>query len=563
VNDEIAAPRKISVEFVLYACIIIVSLAFRFALLGRAPLNDDEARLAMEAWSSARGGDVLISGQPGYIALTAASFFLFKASTFFARFWPALIGSLTALLPYFFRDRLGKPAAIILAILLAVDPFMISISRSASGSIFALVGLLAGIGFWRLRRPIWSGIAFGLALLGGVDLWPGLIMIGVVYFTLSNPLKSSAASGEENRKPSVKILLISLAVTAAVISTTFLTKPAAISAIGSSLVEYFKSWALPGTTPFYSAFMIWLIVQIPVVVFAIWGLVIGIKEKNPLATFCGIWWGLALLLGILNPSRNLNELFWASVPMLTLAAIALSRLAAQWQPESRIGFLAETAAVVALMVFSFMNFTNLVNSSGMDAENLRNRIIGILLPLVLLAVVTVLFAWGWSASSTRKGLIFGIGLVLFTCWIGSVWKAADLGSRPESEFKYSAGYSIGENNLLKSAGDLSLWSTSQVNRIDVQIVNVDSDALKWALRNFDNLSTEQIFNPHASSSIVITPANYLIEAKDEYRGQNITWSIQPDFADMTLQDWAKWAIFRTAPQKNTDLILWAKNSLFP
>ncbi len=562
-NNEIAASRKISVEFVLYACVIIVSLAFRFALLGRAPLNDDEARLAMEAWSSARGGDMLISGQPGYIALTTVIFFLFKASTFCVRFWPALIGSLAALLPFFFRDRLGKPAAIILAILLAVDPFMISISRSSSGSIFALVGLLAGIGFWRLHRPIWSGIAFGLALLGGVDLWPGLIMIGVVYFALSNPLKITETGGEEKRKPSLKILLISLAVTAAVISTTFLTQPAAISAIGSSLVEYFKSWALPGETPFYSAFMVWLIVQIPVIVFAIWGLVIGIKEKSPFAVFCGIWWGLALLFGILNPSRNLQELFWASVPMLTLAAIALSRLADQWSPESRIVFLAETAAVVALMVFSFMNFTNLVNSTGMDAETLRNRIIGTLLPLVLLAVVTVLFAWGWSAGSTRKGLIFGFGLILFTCWIGSAWKAADLGSRPEFEFKYSAGYPIGENNLLKSVSDLSLWSTSQANRVDVQIVNVESEALNWALRNFDNLSTEQIFNPHASSSIVITPANYLIEGKDEYRGQSITWLTQPDFTDMTLQDWAKWAIFRTAPQKNTELIIWAKNSLFP
>lgn len=562
-NNELTTSKKISVEIVLYACVLIISLALRFALLDRTPLNEAEARLAMEAWNLAQGKDVLISGQPGYIALTASVFSVFKASNFLARFWPALIGSMAALLPFLFRERLGRTTALVLAFLLALDPFLISMSRSASGSMFALVGLLAGIGFWYIRRPVWSGISFGLSLLGGIDLWPGLAVFALAFFASPKTLRLAWTTEEGNRKPNFKIMAISLAITAGVISTTFLTNPAGISAVGSSLIEYFKSWVAPSHTPYYSAAIIWLILEIPALIFSIWGLVDGIKDQNPLTSFCGIWGGLALLLALVNHSRNLEELFWVSVPLLILAAMKISRLVQRTQVESKVVFFAEMAAVIALCVFSFMNLINLVNSNSMNPEDLRNRIIGTLLPLILLAIVTALFAWGWSAPSTRKGLMLGIGVILLAGWIGSVWKAADLGSRPELEFSSSRGYPVGESNLIKTVSDLSLWSTSQANRIDIQIVNIGSDSLKWVLRNFDNIRVEDNFNPNLASSVILTPQNIVIESESIYRGQNIVWSIEPDFASMSVRDWAKWALFRTAPQKNTELILWANNALFP
>ncbi len=561
-NNELTTSKKISVEFFFYAGILIISLAFRFAFLDRISLNEDEARLAMEAWNIAQGKDLLISGQPGYLSLTAAFFFIFKASNFFARFWPALIGSLAVLLPYLFRDRLGKNTALILSLFMALDPFLINISRSANGSIFALVGLLAGIGFWFNRRPVWTGISFGLSLLGGVTLWPGLIVFILALFAAPKTLRSIWITGEGRRKNEVLVMAISLAVTVGLISTIFLTHPAGISAVGSSLIEYFQTWGSPSQMPYYSALILWLILEIPVLVLAIWGLISGTKEQNPMTAFCGIWGGLALLLAVVNQSNNLGELFWVSVPLLILAAMAIPRLITQIQIESKVVFYAETVAVIALFVFSFMNFTNLVNSNSMNPEDLRNRIIGTLLPLILLAVVTALFAWGWSAKSTRIGLVLGIGLILLTGWIGSAWKSAELGSHPEFEFNNSRGYPIGEKNLLKTISDLSLWSTSQANRVDIQIANIDSDSLLWALKSFDNVQLEQSFNPHSSSSIILTPQNMVIESENIYRGQNFLWSLEPDFASMSAKDWAKWGLFRTAPQKSTELILWAKNALF-
>lgn len=553
--------KKISIEFVLYCVILIVSLAFRFASLGRVPLNDTQARLALDALNVAQGKETLISGEPGYISLTAVAFFIFGATDFFARFWPALIGSLIVLLPLLFRDRLGKVPALILSFLMALDPFLINVSRSAVGSIFGLVGLLAGIGFWIKRKPIWSGIAFGTALLGGVDLWPGAITLGLALLISTRITRSAETIVMEDRKNFIRDTLISLAVTVGIISTILLTNPKGISTIGSSLAGYFNSWGQPAEIPFYSSFFIWVIVELPALILGIWGLIIGIRKRNALTSFCGIWWGVGLLLAVMNPSRSLAEFYWISVPVLILAVNALVQIFSQ-QHDSKVVLLAETAVVIALFGFSFLNFIYLVNSYGLDAETMRNRIIGTLVPLVLLIVVTGLFAWGWSAQSTRKGFSYGLVILLFIGWFGSAWKAADLGSRPEFEFRFGGRYPVGEYYLLDTVSSLSRWSNGQARRIDVQIAGINSASLDWSLRDFENTGKELKFNPKSDSSIVITTMNEDIQSIDTYRGQRILWSTQPDFANMTVRDWLIWSFFRTCPQQKIELILWAKNALF-
>lgn len=561
-NEKMHSTR-IPIEYAVYALILVTAIALRFLVLGKMPLNNDEARLALEAMHVAQGNDVVVSGQPGYISLTAIAFSIFGDFNFFARFWPALIGSLLVLLPLLFRDRIGKTAAVVLSLLLTFDPFLITVSRSANGSIFALAGLFAGIGFWRKNKPVLTGISFGLALLGGVDLWSGLIAVGLAFLAaLWARKRIRDDEALEDGKPSMKAAVISSLVTVAVIGTVFLTHPDCISAVGSSLVEYFKSWGSTYTTAFTSAAILWLIIQIPVICLGIWGLLTGIKRKDPLVNFLGIWWGIQLLISVLNPSRNLAELFWISIPMLVLASTTIERFIAQRQSENRWVFLAETVLVVALCVFSMMNFAALVNASGLDAETMRNRIIGTLLPLVLLAVVTLLFAWGWSSNSTRRGLVVGLGLIFFAVWIGSAWKAADLGSWPEYEFKFGGQTPVGTETLLSSMSDLSRWTTSQANRIDVLVAGLDSDSLMWALRDFENLDLETSFNQNMTPSIILTPVETEIQGTSAYRGQKVLWAVEPDFEEMSIQDWMKWGLFRTGPQKNIELIFWAKNTLF-
>ena len=129
--------RKFTWESLLYAAILLIAFGFRFALLGKPPLSDAEAVLALNALELADGQGLIQHGEPGYIPLTSVLFQIFDSTNFLARFWPALLGSCLVLAPILFRNMIGKKSSIILAGLLAVDPVLIATSRTAGGGMLA------------------------------------------------------------------------------------------------------------------------------------------------------------------------------------------------------------------------------------------------------------------------------------------------------------------------------------------------------------------------------------------------------------------------------------------
>ena len=506
----------------------------------------------------------MLPGQPGYLSLTAGIFSVFESSNFFARFWPALIGTVLVLIPILFRKFIGNTPAVLLATFLAVDPLLISVSRSASGTMLALVGLLAGIGFLLNRKYTLSGIAFGLALVGGQDLWPGLAAFALAIL-LSTPSFRNLASQFSllgMQKGNLKATGITAIVTTVFLSTLFFLKFQVISTLGSSLVEYVNSWSIISPLKFYAAGSAWLVIMLPGVIFGVWGFVSGTREKKPLVKLLGYWFAIAFIAALINPSRHVLELFWASIPMWTLAAMKVVAIFENSKMESRLICVVEAGAVIALFIFSFLYFTNLVNSVGVDPIESRNRLIGMVLPLILIVILTFLLAKGWSVESAKKGLFLGFFILLFTGLVGSSLKAANFGTRFENEIWSGNGSPVGYRYLSSTLTDLSKWSTGQDKGIDILVVGLEKPSLNWALRNYEKVSYDSVFNPNLSPSIILTRVDTEIEAIASYRGQKIGWLAQPDYQNMSIVDWLKWALFRKAPQDKFELLLWARNDLF-
>ena len=149
---------KLSTEHFFYGLAIILAVGLRFIGLGNTPLSDGEARIALQAVSAFQPGHVISGGQPGYVLLTAASFFLFGTSEFLARFWPAVLGSLLVLMPYLGRERFGQKPALVMAFALAFEPSLVAASRQADGRILAITGLAFAMMFLLRRNAIWAGI---------------------------------------------------------------------------------------------------------------------------------------------------------------------------------------------------------------------------------------------------------------------------------------------------------------------------------------------------------------------------------------------------------------------
>lgn len=547
-------------ETIFYSVIILIGVGLRFALLGNHPLNDGEASLALQAMALSRGEETVLAGEPGFLSLTTVLFFIFGPSDFWVRFWPAVFGIGAILLPLLYRAQLGRIVSVVLAGFIALDPVLIGVSRTADGSTMAMVGLLAGIGFLLLKKPLLAGISLGVALSGGQSIWSGLLLLAgvlAVNHILPGAKTETFPGAAEKGKPVGKITITAI-ITLALLSTLFLINPNGISAIGSSLAEYFASWrGISG-----GALVAWLLIEIPVIILAAWGMVDGFMRKDPRARLLSSWWGLGLILSTVTAGAGVNRFFWISLPMLALGAIKVTELVNHFLIENRTVFVSEALLVVALTIFSFLNLLALVNNVSVGTEETRNRIIGALLPVILLIILTVLLTWGWSASSTRKGFIFGMLVLISFALVSTTWKAASLGNLPEQELASGWAYPTGNENLITTISDISRWNTGYDDRIDLMLVGIDRPSLQWALKDFEDLRMETGYNPGQSASLVITGVEQTIESSSSYRGQKFLWAVAPDTGVMKLADWVKWVFFRRAPVEKTELILWARNDLF-
>jgi hypothetical protein len=562
-NDHKTNTLHFSMTTLAYALIFLVTLGLRFALLGHHPLNDQEANLALQALALSKGEQAVLTGQAGYVSLTAVNFFVFGAFNFMARFWPALIGTLAVLLPLLFRPWLGRKTALLLAALIAIDPVLIGASRTADGSTLAMVGLMAGVGFFLMRKPLLSGVCLGASLAGGAEIWIGALLLILLFFigraSLVNPTTDTPV---EFPKRLWGTTAITAGVSLIVISTTFFTHPVGISAVGASLGDMLAALGEIDGAALLGMSAAWLWMELPLVLLALWALIDGLLKNESLTRWLGLWWGLALVLAVITPAIGVNHFHWMSIPILILAAIKLGPIFQHQTVENRLVFIAESVVVGALIVFSCMNLLALVNNLYFTPEETRNRIIGTLLPLILLVIMTILLSWGWSVTDTRKGFITGMLLIFAFAAFSNTWKASGLGSRPQFELSTGASYATGTAPLMTTIADISRWNTGHSDRIDILLVGVDLPSLEWALRDFERVSRDSGYNPNLSPSLIVTGIDRNITSSTSYRGQKFLWSVKTYLTALNLGDWIKWATFRTAPVQKDDLILWARNDLF-
>ncbi len=170
-----------TLEHAFYALALAIAVGLRFLHLGALPLSDFEADWALQALHITQGLKPAIGPNPAYVHLTAVLFFIFGATNFLARFWPALAGSALVLAAWFLRGRLGRIPALILAFGLAIDPGLVAMSHLAGGPMLAIIFLVLTALMWMDGRRAAAGLFAGLALLSGPSVWLGLVGVGLAW----------------------------------------------------------------------------------------------------------------------------------------------------------------------------------------------------------------------------------------------------------------------------------------------------------------------------------------------------------------------------------------------
>ncbi len=328
-----------TLEHAFYALALAIAVGLRFLHLGALPLSDFEANWALQALQITQGLKPAIGPNPAYVHLTAFLFYIFGATNFLARFWPALAGSALVLAAWFLRGRLGRIPALILAFGLAIDPGLVAMSHLAGGPMLAIVFLVLTALMWMDGRRAAAGLFAGLALLSGPSVWFGLAGVGLAWVFGSGIGRKAPCAGRgqgrayrdrpQARRTSTwrncgwpfsgdSGLWSLLAV-----CSSFLQKD-----YRHSLHRLEFSCAAGGPSRMSnSGGHCWLfrLTKSCRLSFGIAGVVRGILKRDADTLRLGIWALVALLLALIYPGRQTGDLVWALLPLWVLAAIELAR----------------------------------------------------------------------------------------------------------------------------------------------------------------------------------------------------------------------------------------------
>jgi len=553
----------------LYVLALVLALFCRLWLLGKAPLSDKEAGLALQSLGIAhRESPSLLGPHPGYLLLTAVSFFLMGSNEFAARIWPALAGILLVLAPILFKRYLGRGPALALAFVLALDPGLNAASRQAGDLMLAVVSVVMAFGFLLKSNQSGLGIFTALALLSGPQAWEGLLGLAIagtiIYIYHPNIWSRASIIGGpegEDFRPKWKNGVLWFLVVLVAVGTLFFLVPNGLSAAVGSLVSYIQGWAQPTSTSILAIILALVFYEVLILLVGIWGLFWGLIHREPLDLFLIVWFLISIILCVAYPARQVSDVVWSLLPLSALAVRQAFRLISELR-ERLVPSLVASVPVVTFLIFIWMMFVSL-SVPGTPQEVLQNRWLAFLMAILLLGLAFGLIWWGWSLQVARSGYWLGFAFILAIYTLSAGWNAAGLGERPDLEIWRGDAYFQDADLMVSTIGDVSEWNDRSRWGIDIAIVGLDSPAVKWALRNYSNTENVDVLAVDRSPSLLITADQKEPAVAASYTGQNFTWRQSLAWPLMFPTEWGRWLAVREAPSEKQVIVLWVRSDLFP
>ncbi len=327
----------------------------------------------------------------------------------------------------------------------------------------------------------------------------------------------------------------------------------------NSLPAYIRGWAELATIPPLRLITALLAYHLWPLSFGVVAAVRSWLVRDTLGRWLSAWFLLALGLALVYPARQVPDLVWPLVPLWLLAAREFSRDLA-WVREEGWTSLGLAGLIALFLVYIWLNFSAIARFSvDLQAAAIRWRLIGGAAGLII--VSTGMIAAGWSRQVARRGLVWGLTLILGLYTLGSAWGMVSSAERRVQEWWYPQPTSLEEDLLLDTLGDLSEWHTGRRDGIAVVVLD-DAPSLAWSLRNFPNLRSESNLAPDALPEVVISPQQDEPRLAAAYRGTDFLWRASPGWSGALPEEVLSWVVFRRAATTSEYFILWARNDLF-
>ncbi|MCC7370419.1 MAG: glycosyltransferase family 39 protein [Chloroflexi bacterium] len=323
-------------EAVAWAAVIGLTLVSRLLLLGWAPLNLDEARRAVDAYTLLHEGRVAYEGGAILTNLTSLVFGLFSEGETQARLVPALAGVGLVLTPLLLRSVLGRWWSLLSSVALLLSSLLLNSSRTLSPAAPTLLCLtVTAISWWRFgiayeRGWLAAGVVSAFVGLGlDTSFVVGLLGLVLAYAIAEGDLFGRSAWWGPVGKHARLVLAIGIG-TGVLLSTRYLMNPQGIQA---GLFDPLTRWTTEiARGAGLTAPLLVGMLDGSLLILALLGLT-AYRAHPRTIRFLGTWLLVSLTLASLMRMPEIRYLVQPIVPAAFLAGFGLWRLW-RWQIEA-------------------------------------------------------------------------------------------------------------------------------------------------------------------------------------------------------------------------------------
>jgi hypothetical protein len=358
--------------------------------------------------------------------------------------------------------------------------------------------------------------------------------------------------------------------------TMFLLSPGGLSAWLNALPVYLSGWVQPSGVPAGRLWFALLAYQPLALLFGLVAVVRGWLQRRKRHIRLSLWLLAALPVASFYPARQVGDVAWILIPLWALAALELSNHTRIFLEERR-EVAGMATLVFILLSFAWLDYAGIaldpLNPANVTSNAIQvggtvlfdqlppTRYILLLSVLLLLVVSVLMVGLGWSARTARLGSVWGLMVALGIYSLGMAWGATSLRTPAGWELWWPDKRPAQADLLLKTVNEQSEWSTGDASSQDVTLLDIDSPALEWLLRD-RNLYKASALDLQEAPAIVVSSQSDAINLPIAYRGQDFSWRREPFWDIAGIYEWIKWSVFRELPYDAETVVVWVRNDLF-
>lgn len=519
----------------LFVLVLVLAGVLRLLNLDAIPLAPSEASNAYSAWQLWQPEAIIqtSASSSAYVSLTALLMPVLGADDVIARLIPALAGMGLVLVPWLMRRWLGSIGALAAGLLLAVSPTLGVVSRTADGTMLALLAggllLVAWLRYQEAGERQWliaAAIALALGLTSSALFYGLLLTLGLAYLAQAKvgpPLFYTEEMEEDQvvyapaptHWPERVLWRNAAAICAATLlglSTLFFWYLPGLG-ITASLPA---TWL--GQISFQGPLLQWVEpilalgrYELILLVFGVVAIAWSTWQGRPFPTFF-IYWFTGILLLIFVQRGNLDNVLLLTLPGYLLIGLFVNEVWSKPAPQLR-WLLAAAIFLLGLMAYINLHYASRTLAVGQElGPNLTRAIF-----LVVIAASLIIYLARFDAMMTVQGVIAGLlPLLLLFTWGTAWWLSHHAANDPRERW------------VRQGTDDDVMLFTQMSRQLALQIANsefdldvfsaVDSPVLHWYMRDFAGYETGAALPDDPDADLLITAADGGAAAPSTYLG---------------------------------------------